>query len=266
MEKYLHGFDKKEQTRLLHQAQFLEPYVYSGIDLEFKQTLLEVGCGVGAQTKILLRRFPGLTIDCVDFSDQQLATAKKNLKQELQQKKVRIFKQDAQKLNLNKKYDAAFLCWFLEHIPDPVAVLKRVKNHLKPGGKIYCTEPFNQTLFLDPYSPNFLNYWFQFNDYQWTHQGHPFVGAQLGNLLKSAGFKDISCDLRTFHFDSREPEKRAAFTDYFFDILLSAEETLLAERRVSKELIENMKKEVQKFKQTKNSVFFDAFMRATAKA
>ena len=71
-QKYLHGFDKKEQNRLVHQAQFLEEYVYDGVDLENDSKLLEVGCGVGAQTKILLKRFPDLKIHGVDISQQLL--------------------------------------------------------------------------------------------------------------------------------------------------------------------------------------------------
>ncbi|MBL7542376.1 MAG: hypothetical protein JNL11_01100 [Bdellovibrionaceae bacterium] len=30
--EYLHGFDKKEQQRLIHQAQILEPFVYADVD------------------------------------------------------------------------------------------------------------------------------------------------------------------------------------------------------------------------------------------
>lgn len=266
-QKYLHGFDQKEQKRLLFQAEFLEPYVYPGIELAGVKNLLEVGCGVGAQTQILLRRFPKIHIDGVDLSQEQLAVAKDLLRDPVQQKRVHLYQQNAEQLNLpNKgKYDAAFLCWFLEHVPNPVEVLKRVKQHLKPGAEVYCTEVFNQTLFVDPYSPSYLNYWFQFNDYQWSIKGHPFIGVQLGNLLKAAGFVDIKLETRPFHFDSRNSKLRAEFIDYFFDILLSAEKTLLAEKRVSAADIKKMKNEVELSKKAKDSVFYYAFIRATAR-
>lgn len=264
--KYLHGFDRKEQERLVHQARFLEPFVYAGVDLEYRPTLLEVGCGVGAQTQIMCRRFPDLKITGVDLSEQQLAMAQRQLKREIKSKKVQLHQQDAQKLNLPKKdFDAAFLCWFLEHVPDPLKVLKQVRKHLRSGAKIYCSEVFNQTLFMEPYSPAYLKYWFEFNDYQWTIKGHPFVGAQLGNLLKEAGFADIQTEVRPFHFDSREPERRAAFTEYFYQILLSAEKSLLDTGRVTEETLKQMKKEVETVKKTKDAVFFYAFMRATAR-
>src|SRR5690606_29057356 len=105
------------------------------------------------------------------------------LKPQIKKRRVQLFYQDAQKLKLPEKYDSAFLCWFLEHVPKPIEVLKRVRKQLEPGAKIYCTEVFNQSLFMEPYSPSYLKYWFEFNDYQWTLKGHPFIGARLGNLL-----------------------------------------------------------------------------------
>ena len=263
---YLHGFSKKEQNRLVDQARFMEPYVYEGVNLQFQKNLLEVGCGVGAQTKILTRRFPDLHVTSVDFSRDQLTMAKTILAPELKEKRVLLYQQDATKLSLHKKnYDAAFVCWFLEHLKNPIEVLKRIKKHMKPGATIYCTEVFNQTHFLEPYSPAYLKYWFEFNDYQWAIGGNPFVGALLGHLLKEAGFVDIRTEIRSFHFDSREPEKRAVFTKFFFDILLSAEENLLKTKRIDRKTVAQMKREVKIVQNAPHAVFFDAIMRATAR-
>jgi ubiquinone/menaquinone biosynthesis C-methylase UbiE len=178
---------------------------------------------------------------------------------------VHLSQQDAQKMKLRKSdYEAAFVCWFLEHVPNPLLVLKNVYKNLKPGGKVYISEVFNHSLFLEPYSPAYLKYWFEFNDLQWALKGHPHVGAQLGNLLEASGFKNINVEIRPFHFDAREPEKRAAFIDYFFDILLSAEEKLIEEKRVTPELIKKLKTEVEIVKKSKNSVFYYSYVRATA--
>jgi ubiquinone/menaquinone biosynthesis C-methylase UbiE len=264
--KYIHGFDPTEQKRLIDQAEFLEPYVYAGVDLEFRKHLLEVGSGVGAQSKILLRRFPHLHIDALDISQAQIDVAKIYLKDEIAEKRISLSQRDAQSFSMKRKsYDAAFLCWFLEHVPDPLKVLKRVRRHLRSGAKIYCSEVFNQTLFIQPYSPAYLKYWFEFNDFQWSIGGHPFVGGMLGHYLNEAGFVDVQTEIRSFHFDSREPERRRAFVDYFYQILLSAKDTLIKEGRVSREMIEKMDREVEKVKRSRDSVFFYAWMRATAK-
>jgi len=263
--EYLHGFEKKEQDRLVHQARFLEPYVYAGVDFRKVNRLLEVGCGVGAQSRILLKKFPKIKITGVDFSSAQLHVAAQYLKKPIKDERVELFQQDAQKLTLDyKKYDAAFLCWFLEHVPEPLKVLKQVHKHLKPGAQIVLTEVFNQALFMEPYSPSYLRYWFEFNELQWTMKGHPFIGAQLGHLLKEAGFKSIQVEFRPLHFDSRNPKQRADFIEFFFQILLSAESKLRDQNKVSDALVKQMFKEVEIAKKAKDSVFFYSFARATA--
>lgn len=265
--KYIHGFSRVEQARLIEQAEFLEPYVFRNIELDYSKRLLEVGCGVGAQTKILTRRFPKIKVDSVDLSKEQLAVAKKYLKPEIARKQVRLFQQNALELKMKDQgeYDAAFVCWFLEHVPDPLKALKKIRQQLKPLAKIYISEVFNQSLFMEPYSPAYLKYWFEFNDYQWSQGGHPFVGAGLGHLLKEAGYKDIEVNPVSFHFDSREPERRSEFIDYFFKILLSAQDVLLTSGRVDAKLVAEMKHEVEAVKKQKNAVFYYSFMRATAK-
>ncbi len=263
--EYLHGFDKKEQQRLIHQAKFLESFVYDDVNFKKCRRLLEVGCGVGAQSHLLLKRFPKLKITGVDFSSEQLKSAAHNLKSKIKQGRIELFQQDAQQLNLDfKKYDAAFLCWFLEHVPDPLKVLKQVHKHLKPGAQIVLTEVFNQSLFMEPYSPSYIKYWFEFNDLQWLMKGHPFVGVRLGGLLKEAGFKSINVEFRPLHFDSRKPKQRTEFIDYFFDILLSAEPKMLESKKVTSDLVTKMRAEVESAKKSKDSVFFYSFARATA--
>jgi ubiquinone/menaquinone biosynthesis C-methylase UbiE len=267
---YLHGFSAREQKRLIDQAEFLEPYVFQGVDLEFKENLLEVGCGVGAQTKIICRRFPKIKVVGLDLSENQLKVAAQFLKQEIKDKRVNLLNRNAEAPNIpanlmGKKFDSAFICWFLEHVPDPVKVLKGIRPYLKPGSKIYCTEIFNQALFMEPYSPAILKYWFEFNDWQWSNKGHPFMGALLGHVLNEAGYTDIQIDFKPFHFDSRQPNKRALFSEQFFKVLLSAEAELLKTKRVDKKLINQMHQEIEKVKKAKDAVFFDMFVRATAR-
>ncbi len=44
-----------------------------------RRRLIEVGCGVGAQTEILLRHFPDLHVTGVDASEPNLAAARESL-------------------------------------------------------------------------------------------------------------------------------------------------------------------------------------------
>jgi len=266
--QYIHGYDPIEQKRLVDQARFLEAWVYPGVDFNRALRILEVGCGVGAQTKILLKRFPQLKIDGVDLSQGQLDQASVYLHRERRAGRVNLFQADAADLSVlgDQLYDGAYICWFLEHVKDPLKVLRETRRRLKPGAPIYVSEVFNQTLFVEPYSAAFMKYWFEFNDLQWTMGGHPFVGASLGNLLKTAGFKNVGTEVRVFHFDDRSPRERAQFTEYFKKILLSAAPALLREKRVTPKAVRDLHKEFDRIKRTKGAVFFYSWIRATAVA
>lgn len=266
--EYLHGYSRDEQERLIHQSRFLEQYVYAGVDFSQTGHLLEVGSGVGAQTEILLERFPQLKITCVDISEDQIRLARERLQKFVESGQVEIFQADATDLSVlpDDTYDGGFLCWFLEHVPDPLSVLHQVKRKLKPNAYVTLTEVNNSSLFVDPYSPNILKYWYEFNDFQWTIPGHPFIGLQLGNLLTESGFKSIDMDFRPLHFDHRDPEKKRVFLDYFFNIFKSANEVLVRNGRVHHEMIQDVKAEFDLAKTDSRGVFYYSFVRATARA
>ena len=182
---YLHGFSEQEQDRLARQARMTEQIIYRDIDFSKAQHILEVGCGVGAQTEILLRRYPELSIHGIDLNDNQLQAAKKRLASlPFADKRHKLDKMDASKMRFDENsFDGAFLCWILEHVPSPLDVLKEVCRVVKPSGRVFITEVMNSSFFLDPYSPAIWKYWMDFKDYQFEKYGDPFVGDKLGDMI-----------------------------------------------------------------------------------
>ncbi len=264
---YLHGYSTDEQDRLYEQARFLEPMVYDKIDFSGVTKLIEVGCGVGAQTEILLERFPHLHIQGVDAAPEQIKRAKQRLAKPIKEKRVELVVADALKLPYaDNSFEAAFVCFFLEHVASPVDILREVRRVLKPGGLIYCTEVLNATFFLHPYSPATLRYWFAFNDHQWNLGGDPFVGAKLGNYLMASGFQNITTDVKSFHYDNRAPKLRAQMIEYWAKLLLSGTAGLLAANRTTQEEIIEMTAELKRLTEDPNSVFFYSPVQASGQA
>lgn len=264
-EKYLHGFDKTEQARLYKQARFLENIIYTSIDFSGVKHLLEVGSGVGAQTEILLRRFPNLKLTGIDFSETQLATAKAELaKNPVAKNRFTLMQMDATDMTFTGKedLDGAFLCWVLEHIPNPQKVLSEVRRVLKPASPIHITEVMNASFFLEPYSPNVLNYWMKYNDLQYEMGGDPFIGAKLGNLLMSVGYTNIQTEVKTFFLDNRQPAKRAEMIEFWTELLMSGMPNLLEAGTVTVEEAELVKKEMHVVAKDPNAVFYYSFIQA----
>ena len=263
---YLHGFSPTEQARLMKQARLAESTIFRNIDYAGATRLLEVGSGVGAQTEILLRRFPDLHVTCVDLNTAQVAAARQNLgSRPWLDGRYALHEADATDLPFEpRSFDAAFLCWVLEHVPAPARALSEVRRVLQPGSVVYVTEVMNASFLLDPYSPNTWRYWMAFNDFQIDSGGDPFVGAKLGNLLLAGGYRDVTTEVKTFHFDNREPARRKTMIAFWEELLLSAADQLVAAGKVTPEVVEGVRAEMRQVQNDPNAVFFFSFVQARA--
>jgi hypothetical protein len=131
---YIHGYTDEEAERLLAQAQFLAPLVFDGLDLSDVGTLLEVGVGVGAETQVLLERWPRLRVLGVDVSQRSLARARHTLAGRLD--RVQLVHGSGSRLPLaDRSVDAALFVWVLEHVPDPLSVLRDTCSDIVVGSR-----------------------------------------------------------------------------------------------------------------------------------
>ncbi|HET6244184.1 MAG: methyltransferase domain-containing protein [Bacteroidetes bacterium] len=263
---YLHGYSEKEQQRLVQQALFLEQMVYSEIDLSSAKNLLEIGSGVGAQSAILLNKFPAIHITGIDSSTTQLQTAKHYLDQNPGFKgRFDLQQMNAECMDFeDATFDSVFLCWILEHVNNPGKVLKEAFRVLKPGGVLIASEVFNATFYTFPFSPNIEEFWNQYNLFQEKAGGDPNVGAKLGNLLASAEFSSITTKTKYFHADNRDIKYKRKTIEYWTELLLSAAPNLLNAGLVSHKTTEEVKKEFAFIADNSQGVFFCSFIQAQA--
>lgn len=248
-EIYLHGYTLHEQERLRRQARFLESRVFEKVDFSQAQVILELGCGVGAQTEILLKRFSHLSILGVDLNPSQLAAASQN-------ERVQFLKSDASQVPLESgRFDGVFLCWFLEHVPNPVQVLKEAYRLLRTPGILYATEVMNSSFYLYPEKPAIQTYWKAYNALQVQMGGDPQVGSKLGNLLLQAGFLEVSTWPLFFLCDQRNPQELMLMLDYWKDLLLSAHESLVENQLIDKAIVTSLETEIEDLKRSPEAVF-----------
>src|SRR3989442_7674041 len=72
---YVHGYDRRESVRLQDQADTLVDILHSHTSYPEGSSVLEAGCGTGAQTIPLARNSPGARIISVDISAASIAEA-----------------------------------------------------------------------------------------------------------------------------------------------------------------------------------------------
>lgn len=263
--KYIHGYQATEQDRLRDQALVIEKPIYDFIDFSTSKKLLEIGSGVGAQTEILLRKFPKLQITGVEYEIRQIAKAKENMANlGYDSPQIAFVNQDARDLALSDRYDSAFICWVLEHISQPIRVLQSMKDFLEPGAKVVITEVFNATFYTYPLIPAIMDYWKVYNDYQKSIGGDPDVGAKLGDLLDESGYSDISLRSGGFHLDRRNPaNKRTVFT-YWKNLMSSGAPLLMEEGLITASQVLAMQEAMDDLSEMSDSVFYYRFIQATA--
>jgi SAM-dependent methyltransferase len=255
---YLHGYSAEERARLGTQARMLARWVHRDLPFADRRRLLEVGCGTGAQLELLLEAFPHLHVTGVDRAADQLAGAAPALARQAE-----LVHADAARLPFaDASFDAAFLCWILEHVADPLAVLRELHRVLEPGAAVVVTEVVNATLYLWPPSPCTMRYWDVFNEHQRALGGDPNAGARLGQHLHHAGFRAIETQPADVIFDDRDPRARATFCAYAKSLFLSAAPELLATGRVAPADLDALCAELDAVGREPGSVFFYAFVQA----
>jgi ubiquinone/menaquinone biosynthesis C-methylase UbiE len=262
--QYLHGFDSVEQNRLVAQAHVLKDKIFENIDFSSAKNILEVGCGVGAQTEILLNLYPTAKVTGIELSEIQLNTAKHYLQTKFDSSRYELFNMNAETMDFAENtFDAIYVCWVLEHVANPQKVVDECFRVLKKGGVVYISEVQNNNLYLYPKAEYTEKYWEKYNNLQLEMGGNPFVGAQIGNLLFNAKFSTVNVKSKTFLYDNSTPEKREIMADYWCDLLLSGFSNLLLHNKVEENDKETIKQEMNRVKQ-QNGAFHYSFIQGYA--
>jgi SAM-dependent methyltransferase len=255
-EKYLHGYSPAEQKRLHAQAAVFAPVLHRELRFPRNTHLLEVGCGVGAQTAILLRNNPTLRITAVDLSECQLAAAREHFSRHPARHRVTFLAADATALPFPARtFTAALSIWFLEHVPAPLPILREIRRVLHPGSPLHLREVFNHSFALFPHSPACESYWHAYNALQRDLAGNPDIGIELPNLLAAAGFRRIALRREDITYDRTTSALRRTWLTYWRDLMLSGAPQLLARERLTAAHVAAIKKEFAALQKDPNSVF-----------
>src|SRR6267378_4455966 len=149
-EAYVHGYDPRENKRLLDQAGTLVDLLHSDTSYPSGSVVLEAGCGVGAQTVTLAQRSPHARFTSVDVSADSLAQAKRTTEAagltNVQFQQADIFALPF----APESFDHVFVCFVLEHLSRPMEVLAILNSLLRPGGTMTVIEGDHASAYFHP--------------------------------------------------------------------------------------------------------------------
>lgn len=150
---YVHGYHLRENERLQDQAGTLADLLHYGTAYPDGTTVLEAGCGVGAQTVTLARRSPGAQFTSVDVSAGSIAEAERRAGR-AGVTNVEFRRTDIFALPFGpESFDHVFVCFVLEHLSQPVEALALLHILLRPGGSITVIEGDHGSAYFHPDSP-----------------------------------------------------------------------------------------------------------------
>ena len=98
-------------------------------------SVLEMGCSTGIMTKELVKKFPTLVV--LDGSPEYIEYVKKITKA----KKAKFITTLFEEFNTCDKFDDIIIANALEHVENPVLILKQAKQWLRKEGKIHVMVP-----------------------------------------------------------------------------------------------------------------------------
>ncbi len=218
--KYVHGYDHREQIRLQDQASTLVELLHSDTSYPAGSKVLEAGCGVGAQTITLAANSPEALITSVDISEASVAEAEKKVSS-AGFTNVKFMQGDIFNLPFEmESFDHIFVCFVLEHLPEPVDALIILKKYLKKGGTITVIEGDHGSAYFYPDSEAAHKAIKCQVDLQKQAGGNAMIGRELYPLLNKAGYKSVSASPRMVYVDSSKPALVEGFTKKTFTAMI----------------------------------------------
>ena len=218
--QYVHGYSTKEADRLNDQANTLDNLLHHDTIFPEGSIILEAGCGVGAQTKIIAKKNQNSKFISIDQSEESVQQAERVIKS-MNICNVEFQKADIYNLPYDNEYfDCVFICFVLEHLSDPVKALSELKRVLKKSGLVMIIEGDHGSTFFHPDSKlAHLAIDCQIK-IQKQNGGNSNIGRELFPLLNAIKLHNVSVSPRMVYVDASKPDLVQGFIKDTFTAMI----------------------------------------------
>ncbi|MFI5370282.1 MAG: methyltransferase domain-containing protein [Candidatus Eisenbacteria bacterium] len=231
---YIHGTHPEEQRRLSALNDIINARCLEALALRGGERVLDVGSGLGQFTR-LMATAAGTRVVGVEASAEQLAEARRQAVAAGDETRVDFRQGDALTLALPEtewgRYDVVHTRFVLEHVADPLAVVRAMTRAVAPGGRIVLADDDHDVLRLWPEPPGLETLWRAYIATYERAGRDPYVGRKLVELLHAAGLSPARNTWIWFGGCSGDPLFPALVRN-LLDILAGAREAILATGRV----------------------------------
>jgi len=218
--RYVHGYDERESIRLQDQASSVLELLHSDTRYPAGSSVLEAGCGTGAQTVTLARNNPDARFTSVDLSKISLEEAKKRVAA-AGLSNVQFRQEDIFALPFAPaSFDHVFICFLLEHLARPLDALRALQKVLKPGGTITVFEGDHGSTYFHPDNELAHRAVRCLVELQKLAGGNANIGRELYPLLREAGYGEVHVSPRMVYVDASKPKLVDSFTRKTFAAMI----------------------------------------------
>ncbi len=194
-ERYTHGHHEsvlKSHTwrTIANSAAYFEPHLAAGM------SLLDVGCGPGTITVEFAERLaPGRVVGldaAVEVIEKASAFERPNLEFVVGDAYALPFDDDT--------FDFAHAHQTLQHVADPVAVLRELRRVVKPGGLVAARDVDYAGVIWYPLIPGLAAWLDLYERVHRSNGGEPDAGRRLKAWAREAGFAKITTTASLWNF------------------------------------------------------------------
>ena len=193
---YIHGSAPPEQARLATLNRLLNDGALRELAIPADCSILDVGSGLGQLTRAMARASGlGARVVGVERDAAQLAAAKSFAAEAGESDLVDFRQGDAASLPLAASevgsFDLAHARFVLEHVVDPLTVVREMKRAVRPGGRLVLQDDDHYLLRLWPEPAGFSAVWQAYVQSYIQLGNDPFVGRRLVELLFQEGVTPV---------------------------------------------------------------------------
>lgn len=255
---YIHGTTEEEQLRLANLNALTNKSFIDFVEFRKTHRILELGSGLGILAEKISHQLTTGKITCIEISEAQLAKCPSETH------RLNYILGDVHRLPLeNNSFNIVYCRYILEHVSDPVQVLREARRVLKPGGKIFIQE--NSILLLEfyPDCPHFKKAWKAFADYQSGIGGDAMIGIRLYEMLKKAGFEHPELSMAPeLHY--REKGTLEPWIDNLIGNIMGAKDQLINNSFITSREFSRAVRELKDFKKLEYASSYFYWNRARA--